>query len=119
MAPSLGNIAIDARVPRGSGESMPRPPPAPEQLREALRDLTGILRAMYVAERDSPGRRAAIMTAGKRLAELDLLLDQPETDDYKAAMAAAERAVSDVLGALHFNASLAPVLGHAASRVLA
>jgi hypothetical protein len=94
-------------------------PLPPEQLREAIRDLTGILRAMYLAERDSPDRRAAIVDAGRRLAELDALLEQPGTDAYKAAMRASDEAVNEVLGRLHFNASLAPVLGHAAGRVLA
>jgi len=98
---------------------MPRPTPTPEQLREAIRDLTGILRAMYLAERDHPVRSAAVVTAGNRLAELSALLEQPETDAYRGAMVAADAALDAVLGSLHFNASLAPVLGHAASRVLA
>src|SRR6187549_1662027 len=98
---------------------MPRPPPTPEQLREAIRDLTGILRAMYLAEHDHPVRSAAVVAAGKRLAELDALLEQPGTEAYNAAMRAADVAVDKVLGSLHFNASLAPVLGHAAGRVLA
>lgn len=96
-----------------------RPQPTPEQLREAIRDLTGILRAMYLAESDHPGRRAAVQRAGVRLGELDALLEQPDSDAYKAAMRAADDAVNDLLGGLHFNASLAPVLGHAAGRVLA
>ena len=50
----------------------------PEQLREAIRDLTGILRAMYRAERE-PQRRAAITAAGKRLAELEAVLGEPDT----------------------------------------
>jgi uncharacterized protein (DUF2342 family) len=91
----------------------------PEQLREAIRDLTGILRAVYLAEHDSPHRRAAVVEAGKRLVELAALVDQPGTDAYNAAMRAADPAMNDVLGGLHFNASLAPVLGHAAGRVLA
>ena len=75
---------------------------------------------MYLAGRDdSPGRRAAVVEAGRRLAELDALLEQPGTQAYDAAMQAADSAVNDVLGGLHFNASLAPVLGHAAGRVLA
>jgi hypothetical protein len=98
---------------------MPRPTPTPEQLREAIRDLTGILRAMYLAERDHPVRSAAVVAAGNRLAELSALLEQPETDAYRRAMAAADTALDAVLGSLHFNASLAPVLGQAASRVLA
>jgi len=97
----------------------PKPPLPPEQLREAIRDLTGILRAMYLSERDSEGRRTAVVTAGKRLAELEALVDQPGTDAYNSAMRAADAAVNEVLGGLHFNASLAPVLGHAAGRVLA
>ena len=50
----------------------------PDELREAIRDLTGILRAMYAAEREQH-RRAYIAVAGKRLAELSLVLDQPGT----------------------------------------
>ena len=53
----------------------PKPPLPPEQLREAIRDLTGILRAMYLAD-DSPHRRAAVADAGKRLGALYGLLDQ-------------------------------------------
>jgi len=98
---------------------MPRLPPKPEQLREAIRDLTGILRAMYLAERDSAGRRGAMVAAGRRLAELDALLKQLDTDGYLRAMTAADAAVNEVLGMLHFNASLAAVLGQAAGRVLA
>jgi len=74
---------------------------------------------MFLAEQNSPGRRAAIVNAGLRLAELDALLEQPGTDGYKRAMGAADAAVNEVLGMLHFNASLAPVLGQAAGRVLA
>jgi len=110
---------LTARLDAARLDSMPRPPPTPAQLREALRDLTGILRTMYLSERDSPGRRAAVVAAGRRLAELDALLEQPGTDGYRRAMAAPDAAVNDVLGMLHFNASLAPVLGKAASRVLA
>ena len=98
---------------------MPRAQPTPEQLREAIRDLTGILRAMYLAGGDSPGRRAAVVAAGQRLGELAALLDQQGTEAYDAAMRAADTAMNEVLGGLHFNASLAPVLGHAAGRVLA
>jgi hypothetical protein len=75
---------------------------------------------MYLAGRDDgPGRLGAVVDAGKRLAELDALLDQPGTEAYKAAMRAADVAMNELLGGLHFNASLAPVLGHAAGRVLA
>ena len=74
---------------------------------------------MYLAETESEGRRLAVVTAGKRLSELEALLEQPGTEAYNAAMRAADSAVDAVLGGLHFNASLAPVLGHAAGRVLA
>ena len=93
------------------------PTPTPDELREAIRDLTGILRAMYAAEREQH-RRAYIAVAGKRLAELSLVLDQPGTEIYQRATLAADAAVNSVLGKLHFNAGLAPVLGHAAMRAL-
>jgi hypothetical protein len=98
---------------------VPRPQLPPEQLREAIRDLIGVLRAMYLAQtEESPGRRAAVVAAGQRLAELSELVDQQGTEAYQAAMRAADAAVDAVLGGLHFNAALAPVLGHAAGRVL-
>jgi hypothetical protein len=59
-----------------------------------------------------------VVTAGTRLAALDALIEQPGTDAYNAAMRSADAAVNEVLGGLHFNAALAPVLfGHAAGRV--
>jgi hypothetical protein len=96
---------------------VPREPPTPDELREAIRDLQGILRGMYLAERE-PTRRARVVAAGKRLVELDAVLDQPGTEAYERATRAADAAVDAVLGGLHFNASLAPVLGHAASRAI-
>ena len=74
---------------------------------------------MYLAERESLGRRATMVAAGKRLTEFDALLEQAGTYGYRRAMAAADVAVNEVLGMLHFNASLTPVLGHASGRVLA
>jgi hypothetical protein len=62
------------------------------------------------------------VTSWRRQSELDALLDQAGTDAYRtamAAMAAADAAVNAVLGSLHFNAILAPVLGQAAGRMLA
>ena len=85
-------------------------------MREAIRDLTGILRAMYAAA--DPHRRAGIVEAGLRLAELDAVLSQEGTEAYKLALRAADVAVDSVLGGLHFNAALAPVLAHAATRAL-
>jgi hypothetical protein len=93
-----------------------RPPPTTEQMREAIRDLTGILRAMYAAA--DPHRRAGIVEAGLRLAELDAVLGQEDTEAYGLALRAADVAVNSVLGGLHFNAGLAPVLAHAATRAL-
>jgi hypothetical protein len=58
------------------------------------------------------------VAAGKRVGELDAVLDQPGTDVYERATRAADAAVNAVLGGLHFNASLAPMLGHAASRAI-
>ncbi len=97
---------------------MPASPPTPEQPREAIRDLIGILRAMYAAERE-PTRRRPLVTAGKRLTELDALLEAGATEGRDEAMRAADAAVQGVLGGLHFNAGLAPVLAHAAGRALA
>lgn len=93
-----------------------RPPLPPEQLREAIRDMIGILRAMYLTERDQPHRLAAIVEAGKRLREFDEAI--AAGGDLERAERAADAAVNAVLGSLHFNASLAPVLGSAAGRVL-
>ena len=93
-----------------------RPPLSPEHLREAIRDMIGILRAMYLANRDSPHRLAAVVEAGKRLRELDEAIVSGE--GLELAERAADVAVNEVLGSLHFNASLAPVLGQAAGRVL-
>jgi hypothetical protein len=97
-----------------------RPDPTPEQLHEAIRDLTGILRAMYAASRDETHRRPALVTAARRLAELDAVLGtEPQCSPaYVQAMRAAEQAVNAVLGGLHFNASLQPALGAAVGRAL-
>ncbi|HEX3850944.1 MAG TPA: hypothetical protein VHW01_08255 [Polyangiaceae bacterium] len=65
-----------------------RPPPATEQMREAIRDLTGILRAMYAAA--DPHRRAGIVAAGLRLAELDAVVAQESTAAYELAPRAAD-----------------------------
>jgi len=94
-----------------------RPPLPPEQLREAVRDMIGILRAMCLANHGEPHRLAAIVEAGQRLRELDEAI--ASGGDLEGAERAADAAVNAVLGSLHFNASLAPVLSHAAGRVLA
>jgi len=78
--------------------------------------MIGILRAMYLSERGQPHRLAAIAEAGKRLRELDAAIVSGE--GVELAERAADSAVNQVLGSLHFNASLAPVLGSAAGRVL-
>lgn len=96
----------------------PRPPPTPDELREAIRDLTGILRAMYAAEDPATMRRPAIAEAGRRVAELSALLDQPGTAAYERATMAADAAVNAVLTGMHYNAALAPVVSHAAGRAL-
>lgn len=76
---------------------------------------------MYLAGRrdDSPRRSAAIVDAGKRLAELSALVEQPGTEAYDMAMRAADTAIKELFGSLHFNSSLEPVLGFAVERVLA
>jgi hypothetical protein len=96
------------------------PDPTPEQLREAVRDLLGILRAMYAASRSEPHERKAYVTAAKRLTELDAVLaTEPEgSAAYLQAMRAADQALNAVFGVLHFNASLHPVLGAAVARAL-
>lgn len=78
--------------------------------------MIGILRAVYLANRDQPHRLGAIVEAGKRLRELDEAIVSGE--GLERAERAADAAVNAVLGSLHFNASLAPVLGSAAGRVL-
>ena len=71
---------------------------------------------MYLANRSEPHRLYAIVEAGKRLQELDDALASGVNVD--PAERAADAAVNEVLGSLHFNASLAPILGAAAGRVL-
>jgi hypothetical protein len=73
---------------------------------------------MYLSERDQPTRRARIADAGQKLTELVRLLDQPDSEEYRRAMQAADLAVNNVIGKLHFNTDLAPVIAHAAERVL-
>jgi hypothetical protein len=77
---------------------MPRPTPAPEDPREAIRDLTGILRAMWRAEEPGSTKRPIIVEAGQRLAELAALLDEPDTEAYRRATWAADAAVNAVMG---------------------
>jgi hypothetical protein len=79
---------------------VPLPDPPPEDRRETIRDLLGILRAMYV--------KAAV-----RLSELDTVLaTEPQgSPAYVRAMRAAAHALNRALDELHFNAGLAPVLG--------
>jgi hypothetical protein len=75
---------------------------------------------MYAADRGEPHRRHAYVLAAKRLTELDAVLaSEPEgSEAYAQAMRAADTAINGVFGALHFNASLQPVLGAAVARAL-
>jgi hypothetical protein len=75
---------------------------------------------MYAASRDEPHRRGTYVAAAKRLTELDAVLgaESQGSPSYVQAMRAADQAVNDVLGSLHFNASLHPVLGAAVGRAL-
>ena len=98
------------------------PPVPPEQLREAIRDLIGILRAYYLAEAGDSGKRRTIARAGELLREVSEMLAgaevEPGTEAYEKAMRAADAAVNQVLGSMHFNAPLAPVVSVAAGRVM-
>ena len=92
----------------------PCPTASPEQLREAVRDLLGIVRAYYLAEHDKPHNRRVIAEAGQLLAAV--LTAEDGSPEFATALEAADRAVNAVLNQMHFVAPLAPVMGHAAGR---
>lgn len=89
-----------------------------DQLLEATRDLIGILRAMYAAEREPHRRRAYAAAAQAITRAADVAKVEPEgSEAYRRAMAEADAAINAVANALHFNANVAPVLGAAAGRI--
>ena len=91
---------------------------------EAVRDLLGILRAMYAAAKlQGAGRRRllAIRLVGKELgAAVDLALEhEPGTLGHAAAWQRAERATSRLADLVDCTTPLEPTLEAAAQRVRA
>jgi len=88
---------------------------------EAVRDLIGILRALYAAERrGSRARRARdIARVGRELrAAVDLALEhEPGTLGHAAAWARAERATAALADLVDSTTALSPLLAAAARRV--
>lgn len=89
---------------------------------EAVRDLLGILRAMYAAAKDQgAGRRRllAIQAIGRELrAAVDLALEhEPGTLGHAAAWQRAERATSALGDLVDCTTPLEPTLAAAAERV--
>ncbi len=89
---------------------------------EAVRDLLGILRAMYAAAKEQgAGRRRllAIQSAGQELrAAVDLALEhEPGTLGHAAAWQRAERATGRLADLVDSTTPLEPTLEAAAERV--
>lgn len=79
-----------------------------------LNDRAAILRKIA-----APYYLAALAAPADRLTVEASILDQPGTAlPTQCATKAADEAVNAVMSSLHFNAGLAPVLGHAAGRAL-
>lgn len=97
---------------------MSPPPPELDPFVEAARDVIGILRAMYRAERQAH-RRVILSRAGSQLKEaVAEFLAHPEEGPYRAsARARADEALNGVFHSLHFQESLQPVLGAAATHL--
>jgi len=91
---------------------------ADDDIVEATRDLIGILRGMYRAERDSH-RRHGLAVAGRELKEAlaELIAHPEEGSARRSAVADANAVLNRVFNSMHFNAPLAPVLGAAATRL--
>ena len=89
-----------------------------DEIVEAARDVIGILRAWYLSDREATKRNRIASTARSLQQALDAMVTFPKgSDEYLRANAQAERALNEASQIMHFNESLAPVLGAAASRL--
>lgn len=87
---------------------------------EAVRDLIGIARAMYLAaKRDGASARAAeLAEIGKRLKHaLDLGMTDPRSLGHRAAWSHAEEATSRLMRLISTTTALAPVAQAAVLRI--
>lgn len=89
-----------------------------DQFLEAARDVVGILRGMWRAERE-PQKRLLLEEAGRdiRAAIAVAAAHAADSPEYRAAMAKADAALNAVANSLHFVAPLEPVLGAAAGHL--
>jgi hypothetical protein len=85
---------------------------------EATRDVLGIMRGWYLAERDL-GRRAYLSGCARLLQESaeKMAAHEPDTEEFKRASANAEVALANAYGAMGMGAYLEPVLVAASNRL--
>lgn len=96
------------------------PPPRDDALPlESVRDLLGIVRAMYGTNRSNPERRKALAMAGRELKRaMELALENaPGTPEHRTAWRVAEGAMAVIGQQYNHSDGLSPTLHHAIYRV--
>jgi hypothetical protein len=91
---------------------------AGDPLEQAAQDVLAIVRAMYFAARE-PTKRRALAAHGRELKEACAVLAQQPRDSqlYRSATVAVDRILNAVSDSMHYQESLHPIWGAAASRL--